>query len=252
MQNIHPTAIIADQAKLAADVTVGPYAIIEDGVEIGARTVIGPHVVIHSNTRIGTDNQIHAHAVLGDLPQHQAYKPGTVSGVVIGDNNTIREMVTIHRALYQDQDTRIGSGNLFMVNSHIGHDCIIGNNIVLTNNSATAGHVEVDDNVIIGGLTGIHQFVRIGAYSMIAASVMVRKDILPYTMVGGDPVKHYRLNTVGLRRNGITGDCYRQLERMYRALRDGKEIEEGETKESQYLYQWLQQKSDRGLSGFLK
>lgn len=251
--NIHPTAIIAPTAEIAADVFIGPYVVIEDDVSIGAGTVIGPHAVIHRYTRIGERNRIHAHAVLGDLPQHLSYK-GVETRLEIGDDNIIREMVTIHRALGEESKlTRLGSHCFLMANSHVGHDCIVGDYVIITNNSALGGHVEVGDRAIIGGMVGVHQFVRIGAFAMVAASVMVRKDILPYSMVGGDPVRHYRLNTVGLRRNGIAGERYKYLEQAYRRLRNGASLEGlASTPEIEHWRHWLAGPSKRGLTGFVK
>lgn len=253
MSDIHPTAIISPKAEIAADVSIGPYAVIEDNVFIGAGTSIGPHAVIHRYTKIGERNRIHAHAVLGDLPQHLAYK-GAETWLEIGNDNIIREMVTIHRALGAESSvTRIGSNCFLMANSHVGHDCVIGDFVIIANNAAIGGHVEIGDRAVIGGMTGVHQFVRIGAMVMIAACTMVRKDILPYCMAGGDPLKHYRLNTVGLKRNGIAGENYRKLERAYRRLRDGETLDGFEnTPEIEHWRTWLAAESRRGLSGFLK
>lgn len=251
--NIHPTAIIAPTAEIAADVSIGPYVVIEDDVSIGAGTVIGPHAVIHRYTRIGERNRIHAHVVLGDLPQHLSYK-GVETRLEIGDDNIIREMVTMHRALGEESKiTRLGSHCFLMANSHVGHDCIVGDYVIITNNSALGGHVEVGDRAVIGGMVGVHQFVRVGAFAMVAASVMVRKDILPYSMVGGDPVRHYRLNTVGLRRNSIAGERYKQLEQAYRRLRNGASLEGlASTPEIEHWRHWLAGPSKRGLTGFVK
>jgi UDP-N-acetylglucosamine acyltransferase len=163
-------------------------------------------------------------------------------------------MVTIHRALGEESKvTRLGSRCFLMANSHIGHDCIVGDHVIITNNSALGGHVEVGDRAIIGGMVGVHQFVRIGAFAMVAASVMVRKDILPYSMVGGDPVRHYRLNTVGLRRNGIAGERYKCLEQAYRRLRNAESLEgPASTPEIEHWRHWLALPSKRGLTGFVK
>jgi UDP-N-acetylglucosamine acyltransferase len=253
MTFIHSTAIISPKAEIGADVSIGPYVVIEDNVFIGAGTTIGPHAVIHRYTKIGQRNRIHAHAVLGDLPQHLAYK-GNETWLEIGDDNIIREMVTIHRALGEESSvTRIGSNCFLMGNSHIGHDCVVGDHVIITNNAAIGGHVEIGNRAIIGGMVGVHQFVRIGALAMVAACTMVRKDVLPYCMVGGDPVKHYRLNAVGLRRNGINGDSYRNLEKAYRRLRAGLSLDGIEnTAEVDHWRLWLVDNSKRGISGFVK
>lgn len=247
---IHPTAVVSPDARLAADVEVGPYAVIDGDVTVGAGTRIGPHAVVHARTRLGRGNRIHAHAILGDDPQHLAYD-GATTYLEIGDDNVIREMVTVHRALYAGESTRIGSNCLLMANSHVGHDSIVGDHVIITNNVGLGGHVEIGERALIGGNVGVHQFVRIGACAMVAAMTMVRKDVLPYTMVGGDPASHYRLNTVGLRRGGVTGGRYRALENIYRALRSGsREVGEATTPELEYLKQWLEAPSKRGLSGF--
>ena len=249
---IHPTAIVSASAKLATNVTIGPYAIIEEEVSIGEGTTIGPHAVIHRNTKIGKRNRIHAHAVLGDSAQHLAYK-GAETYLEIGDDNIIREMVTVHRALGEESFvTKIGSHCFLMANSHVGHDCVIGDHVIITNSAAIGGHVEIGDRAVIGGMSAVHQFVRIGSLVMVAASVMVRKDVLPYCMVGGEPVKHYRLNTIGLRRNGITGKAYNVLEAAYRCLRQGKDLDDIETTpEVQHWIHWMGAKSRRGLTGFV-
>lgn len=246
---IHPTAVISPDAELAGDVAVGPYAVVEGNVTIGAGTRIGPHAVIHAFTRLGSGNAVHAHAILGDDPQHLAYD-GATTYLEIGDGNVIREMVTVHRSLYAGQSTRVGSNCLLMANSHLGHDCVIGDHVILINNVGVAGHVEIGERTLIGGCAGIHQFVRIGAHAMVAAMTMIRKDVLPYSMIGGEPASHYRLNTVGLRRNGITGGRYRALEKAFRDLRDGRRPEGSGTPELEYLQQWLDAPSKRGVSGF--
>ena len=251
--DIHPTAIVSPNAVLAKGAVIGPYAVIQDHVEIGAHTRVGPHVVIHDYVRIGADNRIHAHAVIGDLPQDASFDPDTETWVEIGDGNILRENVTIHRATAPSSSTRVGSNNFLMVNVHIAHDCRIGDSVILTNDVGMAGHVEIDNNVVIGGHAVIHQFCRIGRNTMIAGFVPVRKDVLPYTMIAGTPPKHYRLNTVGLRRAGIKGDRYRVLEQAYRAVRSGDRqlLELDSTAEIEHLREWLSQPSKRGLSGFL-
>ncbi len=250
---IHPTAIIASGARLGADVQVGPYAVIEDEVEIGAGSIIGPHAVIHHHTRIGARNRIHAHAILGDTPQHLAYKSGDVTWVEIGDDNIIREAVTVHRAYHAGAVTRIGSNCFLMASSHVGHDCEIGNHVIITNGTLLGGHVTVGDRAVLGGNTGVHQFVRIGPLVMAAAGIMIRKDVLPYSMLAGDPARHYRLNSIGLRRNGVSGDRYRALEQAFRRLRAGAGLEGiPQTEELRFLDEWLRQPSKRGLSAFVR
>ena len=248
----HPTAIIASGARLADDVGVGPYAVIEDQVSIGAGTVIGPHAVIHSHARIGVRNRIHAHAVIADTPQDFAYG-GEETWVEIGDDNIIREGVTIHRSTHLDVPTRVGSRCFLMAYSHVGHGCQLSDGVILTNNVMLAGHVEVGAGTIFGGGSGAHQFCRIGASTMVAAVAGILKDILPFTMVKGAPALHYRLNTVGLKRAGVNGPRYRVLEQAFRALRAGTEPDLGEaTPELKLLEEWLAAKSKRGLAGFIR
>ena len=249
--DIHPTAIIADGAKLAEGVKVGPYAIIEDHVEIGANTVIGPHVVIHSYVRMGESNKVHAHAVIGDLPQDVSFD-GRETWVEIGDNNTLREGFTIHRSTNAEQPTRMGSDCYCMAYSHVGHDCQIGSGVILTIDVSVGGHVQIGDKAVLGGGTVVHQFVRIGDYAMVAGLVAVRRDVMPYTMVAGEPLVHYRLNSVGLRRNGIKGDNYRAIESAFRTLRSGGSVDDIPDSDAlKDLRDWLSAPSKRGLTEFL-
>jgi len=253
-QSIHPTAIVSPNAKLAEGVAVGPYSIIHDHVEIGANTVIGPHVVIHDYVRMGEENHLHAHAVIGDLPQDISFDMSTESWVEIGDANTLREGFTIHRATVPSTSTRLGSGCYLMTNTHIGHDCNVGDGVIMASGALLGGHVEIGGKVVLGASVAIHQFCHIGQYAMLAGFMPIRKDVMPFTMVAGDPARHYRLNTVGLRRSGIKGDRYRTLEQAFRAVRSGNKSLQGleNTEEVKYLREWLAQDSKRGLSGFLR
>jgi UDP-N-acetylglucosamine acyltransferase len=250
--SIHPTSIVSPNAKLAEGVVVGPYSIIHDHVEIGANTVIGPHVVIHDYVRMGAENRLHAHAVIGDLPQDISFDTSTETWVEIGDKNILREGVTLHRATAASTSTRLGSGCYVMINTHIGHDCRIGNGVILSS-VALGGHVQIGDKAVLGASAAIHQFCRIGQYAMVAGFMPIRKDVMPYTMVAGNPARHYRLNTVGLRRSGIKGERYKVLEKAYRAVKSGDKLLLGieDTDEVQSLREWLAQDSRRGLSGFL-
>ncbi|MDJ0940211.1 MAG: acyl-ACP--UDP-N-acetylglucosamine O-acyltransferase [Woeseiaceae bacterium] len=250
---IHPTAIVSDGAILHPSVRVGPGAVIEGHVEIGANSTVGPHAVIRSFCRIGSNNRIDAHAVIGGDPQHTDYD-GSETWVVIGDNNVVREFVTVHRPFLAGAETRIGSNCHLMAGVHVGHDTIMGDNVTLTSNVLLAGHVEVGDNVVMGGAAGAHQFTRIGPFCMVAGFVPLRKDALPFTLIGGDPVRHYRLNTIGLRRNGVKGDRYRALEAAFKALRDGDRELSGieDTDEVAYLRTWLAVKSKYGSYGFAR
>ncbi len=248
---IHPTAVVSDEAVIGPGASIGPGVVIAANVEIGANCSFGPHAVVHQHTRMGDSNTVSAHAVLGGEPQHAGYD-GSDTSVVIGDNNVFREFVTVNRAYLPGAETRIGSNCLFMANTHVGHDTIVGNNVVLTNAALLAGHVEVGDNVVMGAAAGAHQFLRIGSFSMVGGYAPLRKDVLPYCLIGGTPVRHYRLNTVGLRRNGIKGDRYRALEQAFKALRDGNRSLDDvpDTEEVLSLREWLSVKSKYGHYGF--
>jgi UDP-N-acetylglucosamine acyltransferase len=249
--SIHRTAIVAAGARLGAGVEVGPYAVIEDDVEIGDECRIGPHAVIHRQVRLGARNRIHAHAVIGGSPQDLSFKDAD-TWLVIGDDNIVREGVTIHRATRTETPTRIGSHCFLMAYAHVAHDCQLGDGVILTNNVNLGGHVEVGDDCMLGGGAGVHQFVRIGAQAMVSAHALLRKDALPFTLVGGEPVRHYRLNTVGLRRRGITGERYQALEQAFRALREATDLGAvPATPEIELLRSWLARPSKRGILGFV-
>ena len=252
MTNIHASAIIAPTAELADDVEVGPYAVIHDHAHISSGTKIGAHSVIHSYVRMGARNQIADHVVLGGAPQDISYD-GEETWLQIGDDNIFREYSSVHRSNSQDEITQIGNGCYIMCNSHIGHNCIIGNEVIITAFAGLSGHVEVGDKAIIGGHAGIHQFCRIGSYAMVAGAAAVTKDVLPYCLLGRDPVGHYRLNSIGLRRSGVTGDRYKSLEKRMRMIRAGdKEIHPADTPEIELLNHWLSSASKRGIHKFIR
>jgi UDP-N-acetylglucosamine acyltransferase len=250
-ESIHPTAVVSAKAEIDSSTVIGPFAVIEDNVHIGAGTTIGPHGVIREFARIGSDNTIDAHAVIGGHPQHTKFD-GSESWVEIGDGNVIREGVTIHRAFEPGTATRIGSGCYLMSYAHVGHDSVVGDNVTLSNNIVLGGHVVVGDSVVMGGCAGAHQFLRIGAYAMVAGYVPLRKDVLPFSMVGGEPVRHYRLNTIGLRRGGFDTERYRAVEAAFRALREGNKEMSGvpDTDDVRHLRAWLAAKSKYGVYGF--
>jgi UDP-N-acetylglucosamine acyltransferase len=251
-QQIHPTAFIADTATLGAGVIVGPFAVIEDHVEIGDNCQIGPHAVVQQYVKMGHGNILHPHAVLGGLPQDLSFKAETVSWLVVGDDNVFREGFTAHRASKEHAETRIGSGCFFMNNSHVAHDCSVGNYTIFANNVAIGGHVEVGEKVFMGGNVVAHQFCRIGSYAIIQGTTGLNMDVIPFTLIGGRPARHYRLNTIGLRRAGITGDRYKSLEKAFRLLRSKKSLDElEETEELKHLKSWLAVKSKRGVHGFM-
>ncbi len=247
---IHPTAIVSPDAKQSDGVVVKPYAVVDDHVELGPDTVIGPHAVVHRYVRMGANNQVHAHAVIGDLPQDVSFD-GSETWVEIGDCNVIREGVTIHRATSKVRPTRLGSSGFLMSYAHIGHDCQVGDGVILTNNVCLGGHVHVEDRAMVGGAVVVHQFCRIGTRAMVAGFVAVRRDVLPYSLLGREAALHHGLNKVGLRRAGIRGDRYRALEKAYRLVKAGASLADlPETPEIAHLRAWLAQRSKRGLSSF--
>ena len=224
---IHTTAIIDARAELASDVQVGPYTVIGPDVKIGAGTVIGPHVVIQGPTTIGRDNRIFQFASVGEACQDKKYK-GEPTALEIGDNNVIREHVTIHRGTVQDNGlTRIGHNNLLMVGVHVAHDCMIGNDNIFANTTGIAGHVHIGDGVILGGMTGVHQFCRIGSYAMTAGCSLVVKDIPAYVMAGGNPAATRSMNFEGMRRRGWSAEVIGQLRQAYKIVfRQGLTLEQ--------------------------
>jgi UDP-N-acetylglucosamine acyltransferase len=199
---IHATAVVDPRAQLAEGVEVGPYAVIGPEVEIGVGCRIGPHVVLDGRVRMGSGNRIFPGACIGLEPQDLKYT-GDPTEVVLGDDNTIRECVTINRATTGHQQTRLGSGNLLMAYSHLGHNCELGDRIVIANGVAVAGHVVIGDRAVIGGVLGIHQFVHIGTLAMVGGMSRIERDVPPFTMVEGHPSRVRALNKIGLRRCGL-------------------------------------------------
>ncbi len=214
---IHPTAIISKKAKIAADVSIGPYSVIEDNVEIDSGCEIGPFCRIMGETRIGKNTRIYSHAVIGSPPQDLKYK-GEKTRVEIGDNNIIREFVTINPGTAQSGVTKIGSNNLIMAYAHVAHDCQIGNGVIIANAGTLAGHVKIEDKVIIGGLTGVHQFVRIGKLAIIGGCSKVVQDVPPFSTVDGHPVKIRGVNSVGLKRAGFDSLKINLLKRAFKII----------------------------------
>ena len=215
---IDPRAVIDPKAELAADVSVGPYSVIGPDVQIDSGTVIGPHAVINGPTRIGRNNHIYQFASVGDAPQDKKYK-GEPTRLEIGDGNTIREFVTINRGTAQDEGvTRIGDDNWIMAYVHIAHDCTIGNHTIFANNASLAGHVRIEDYVILGGFTLVHQYCALGAHSFTAFSSGVAKDVPPYVMASGFSAAPHGLNTEGLKRRGFSADTIARLKQAYKTL----------------------------------
>jgi len=224
---IHPTAIVHPGAKLAPDVSVGAYSIIGGQVEIGPGSSIGSHVVLEGRTRIGARNRIYPFASIGGAPQDKKYADEDTT-VEIGDGNTIREYVTINRGTVQDAAaTRIGDDNWIMAYVHVAHDCQIGSHTIFANLAQLAGHVHVGDWAILGGMTGVHQFVRIGAHSFTGVGTRLLMDLPPYVMVSGEAAKPYGINGEGLRRRGFTPQAINGIKQAYRTLfRSGLGLED--------------------------
>ncbi len=215
---IHPTAIIDPKAHLDTQVSVGPFSIIGPEVEIAAGTRVGPHVVLKGPMRLGRDNQIFQFSTLGEDCQDKKYR-GEPTRLEIGDGNIFRESCTVHRGTVQDQGmTRIGDRNLFMVNTHIAHDCQIGSDNIAANNVGIAGHVHIGDHVILGGMVGIHQFVRIGSFAMAGGGAILFKDVPAYVMVSGNPAVPRGMNFEGMRRRGWTSETIAALRKAYRMV----------------------------------
>lgn len=225
---IHPTAIIDSKAELASDVSVGPYSVIGAKVKIDTGSWIGPHVVISGDTQIGKNNRIYQFSSIGEAPQDKKYADEDTR-LIIGDDNRVRESVTLHRGTIQDRGlTQIGSRNLFMAYSHVAHDCILGNDIVCANTATLGGHVTIGNHVIISAFCALHQFVQVGAHAFISHGALVTKDVPPYVMLvgnGGTNLSVCGLNTEGLKRRGFTTDQIELLKRAYKAVyREGLKL----------------------------
>ncbi|MEQ1599136.1 MAG: acyl-ACP--UDP-N-acetylglucosamine O-acyltransferase [Methylotenera sp.] len=215
---IHPSAIVDAKAELDSSVEVGAYSVVSAGVKVGADTRIGSHVVLKGPTTIGKNNQIFQFSSLGEQPQDKKYRdePTTLE---IGDNNTIREFCTFNRGTIQDKGvTKVGNDNWIMAYVHIAHDCQIGNNTILANNSSLAGHVDIHDYAILGGFTLVHQFCKVGAHVITAVNTVVFKDIPPYVTAAGYDAKPHGINAEGLKRRGFSPDTILQIKRAYKAL----------------------------------
>jgi UDP-N-acetylglucosamine acyltransferase len=224
---IHPTAIVDPKARIDSSVTIGPYAVIGPHVTIGAGTTVGPHTVIEGHTTIGKDNRIFQFASLGAIPQDKKYA-GEPCELVIGDRNVIREFTTFNIGSPGGGGvTRVGNDNWLMAYVHLAHDCILGNNITFANNAQLAGHVEVDDWVILGGFTNIHQFVHVGAHGMTGLGSVLLANQPPFVMSEGQPAKARSMNFEGLRRRGFSADRISAVKAMHKALyRDGLTLEQ--------------------------
>ncbi|MBD3667587.1 MAG: acyl-ACP--UDP-N-acetylglucosamine O-acyltransferase [Kangiella sp.] len=213
---IHPTAIIDPSANIAEDVEIGPYSIIGKEVSIDSGTVVGPHVVIGSYTTIGKNNRFFQFSSIGEENQDKKYA-GEPTRTIIGDGNVFRECCTVHRGTVQDNsETRIGNNGWFMAYTHIAHDCVLGDNIIMSNNATLAGHVHVGDHVILSGFAKIHQFCKIGAHAFIGMDCAISKDIPPFVLVAENAP--YGLNSEGLKRRGFSAESISELKRAYRSI----------------------------------
>lgn len=254
---IQPSAIIHPSAEIAENVSIGPFSIIGEDVRIGPGTIIDSHVVIDRWTEIGADNHIFQFASIGAEPQDLKFQ-GEKTILKIGDRNRIREFVTLNRGTPGGGGlTQIGDDNLFMSYSHVAHDCRVGQQVILANGATLAGHVEVEDYAILGGLTAVHQFCRIGCHTMTSGGAMIAQDILPFTVAQGDRAKMMGLNLVGLKRRGFGAETIRGIKQAYRLLlRSGLRMEEAlrqieeeleQTPELQHFVEFVRS-SQRGIA----
>jgi UDP-N-acetylglucosamine acyltransferase len=254
--DIHPQAIVDDDAELGGGVVVGPWAQIGPGARIGSGTVIGSTVLIEGNTEIGEDCRIHHGAVLGSAPQDLKFD-GEATSLTVGSRTVIREYATLNRGTSASGTTSVGEDCLLMAYTHVAHDCRVGNHVILSNAVNMAGHVELEDWVIVGGLTPIHQFVRVGAHAFIGGGSRISQDVAPYCRVAGSPPKLYGLNSVGLERRGFPADVRAALKRAYRTVFQSDlnvtrgvqraREEAGEVREVEHFLDFIQS-SERGIT----
>ena len=227
---IHPTALVDAGARIAGDVDIGAYSIVGPDVTIGAGTRIGPHVVVTGRTTIGDRNRIFQFASVGEIPQDRKYG-GEPTATAIGDDNVIREFVTIHAGTAQDRGvTTIGNGNWFLAYTHVAHDCVVGDATTFSNNAQIAGHVTIGDYAVLGAYAGVHQFCRVGAHAMLAAGAIVLQDVPPFVTVSGYPAKPAGTNNEGLRRRGFSAADIATVRRAYKTLyREALPLEQART-----------------------
>lgn len=215
---LHPTACVDPSATIEAGAEIGPYVTIGAQSQIGAGTRISAHAVIGDFTRIGRDCRIYSHAIVGSPSQDLKHVEDAESWLIIGDRNRIREFVTINRATAAGAETRLGDDNLLMAYAHVAHDCLLGSRIVLANGATLGGHVTVEDDIVIGAMSGIHQFSRLGRLAMIGAMSRVCNDVPPFMLASGSPPKVYGLNSVGLRRGGLGRETRQALKQAFQLL----------------------------------
>jgi UDP-N-acetylglucosamine acyltransferase len=254
---IHPTALVDPKAEIGENVDIGPYSVVEKGVSIDEGTKIGPHVVVREGTRIGKRCQIYQFSSIGEAPQATAYR-GEPTLVQVGDDNIMREFVTLHRGTVKGGGkTVLGNQNFIMAYSHIAHDCQVGNHVVMANGATLGGHILIEDHAIIGGLAAIHQFCRVGTHAIISGLTGVSQDVPPYMTAAGDRARLYGLNSVGLKRHQFSEQEIKALKKAYRIIfRSGltlekamKTVEEDDIfqlPKVQHLLQFIQH-SKRGI-----
>ncbi len=253
---IHPSAVVEEGAVIGANVKIGPFCYVDGKVEIGEGTELTSHVVVKGPTKIGKDNRIFQFASIGEECQDLKYA-GEDTQLIIGDRNTIRESVTMHRGTVQDDGiTKVGSDNLFMINAHVAHDCLIGDRCIFANNATLAGHVTVGNQAIIGGMSAIHQFCHIGDHCMLGGGSIVVQDVPPYVMAQGNHCQPFGINIEGLKRRGFEKKEIHAIRRAYKALyRSGLKLDEAkeviakeaEEFEAVSLFLDFLEKSERGI-----
>ena len=217
MVKIHPTAIVDSAAQLGADVEIGPFCIVGKDVSIGAGTKLHSSVVIDGWTQLGENNEVYPGAVIGVAPQDLRYA-GERSFVKIGSRNVIREYVTIHRACETDSATIIGNDNLIMAYAHVAHNCVLANQIIISNSVGLCGHVEIEDQAVLGGMCGVHQFVRVGRLAMLGGMAKVTQDVPPFGMVDGQPARLFGMNIRGMQRRGVTKEARESLKKCFKLI----------------------------------
>lgn len=254
MSQIHPSAIVGKNVQFGKDNIVEPNVIIEDGVILGSNNRIRAGAYLCTGTKIGNHNDIHMHAVIGHMPQDLAFQ-GEPTYTVIGNHNIIREFATIHRGTKAGSSTVIGDHNFFMAYSHIAHNCMIGNHVILVNQASLTGHCHVEDYAFLSGMTGLHQFTRVGKLSLLSALSAVNKDIPPFMICGGRPAVVLGINVVGLRRAGIPADVRSEIKQAYKYLyRSGLNVSQAlemikthlQSKEVLHLVRFIEE-SKRGI-----
>jgi UDP-N-acetylglucosamine acyltransferase len=230
MGRIHPTAVVDPKAELAADVQIGPYCVVGPNVTVGEGTVLESHVVVSGRTAIGRGNRFFPFCAIGGVPQDKKYA-GEDTALVIGDGNTVREHCTISLGTAQGGGvTRVGSDNWIMASVHVAHDCVVGDHTIMANNVTLAGHVTIGDWVVLGGLSGVHQFCSIGAHAMAGGGSVILRDIPPFVICNGNPCEPHGINSEGLKRRGFDADTINGLRRAYKLIyRDGRTVAEAVT-----------------------